>query len=149
MTGKYRKACRLLLAAIGLLVAAGPKDDEDLARLRKGPEGKWTLVAWEYDGRWFHAESDLNWTWIRQGMMRNLVAEQGVSVCDYRLDPQGNGFELLDDRKPDEPPWGCGIYKFQGGYLWICTGPGRERPTEFRAPENSGRMMNIYKRRGP
>src|SRR4051794_27951579 len=125
-----------LALAMPLVVASGSLADEpavtgDLARL----QGQWSARL---------GPKRVPMTVTIKGTAASMTiatadGQEHESKGEIRIDEDARPFKTLDwvkFTKPDgEPaPENLGIYKFEGDSITICNGgPGRDRPSEFRA----------------
>ena len=139
-----------LLFAVGFLVAADePKSDaskKDLERL----QGDWAAVSMIHDG---HKVPDDD----VQSLFRTMKGDQYTVFLFKKVIGKGT-FKLDASKKPktiDLQPASAaakiqpilGIYEFDGDTWKICyANPGKERPTEFTAKEESGHTLAMWER---
>jgi len=141
----------LLFAALGLIAADAPKDDakKDLDTI----QGTWMIASGVYGGEDINSDLVSKLSFEIKGDQLLLKGDEEV-VKDYakitlRLDPSGKP-KLIDFTVGQGEEKGAvieGIYEINGDELKICAKLGaKERPAEFKSPENSRVALLTLKR---
>jgi uncharacterized protein (TIGR03067 family) len=134
----------MALLAVGLLIAAAPKDDKGAKDL-KNLEGTWKLVAGERDGEKapeeFLKNSSLT---IKAGKYDVKLGDNTVEGT-LKLDPSKKP-KTLDAVESADRTY-LGIYELKGDEFKVCLAqPGGDRPKEFSTAAGSGHMLFVWKR---
>jgi uncharacterized protein (TIGR03067 family) len=138
--------CALL--AIGLLVAAAPKDDDAKAD-REKLQGVWSVVSLEVSGTQAGADDTKNIKFEFKGDKIFFMDGKENHEGTFKLDPTTKP-KTIDVVPADGPGKGKthpGIYTFEGDTLKICGAePGTERPKEFKTKQGAGQTLVVLKR---
>jgi uncharacterized protein (TIGR03067 family) len=141
----------LLLASIGLLLAADAPQDVASKKDLEKMQGDWVTVSYIRDGEKLPDDE-------AQALFRTVKGnEYTVSRFDKVLG--GGTFTLDATKKPktiDSLPRArpgakatplLGIYEFDGEKMRTCyAAPGKERPTAFESKEGSGWTLTVWER---
>jgi len=142
----------LLLATVGLLVAADAKDDMTKKELDKF-QGTWVLVSGEKDGQKIADDdvkkSKLTWKGKECAVETPHQSKETIKAT-AKLDPSKSPKEMDWERSAGP---GVGkpmqaIYEFTGDDQYrICFAPaGKDRPKEFATKAGSGHILHVWKR---
>ena|SRR5436305_7348248 len=137
------------LAAAGLLIAAGGRADEAAKDLEK-MQGTWRLVSGERNGEKL-SDEDI------KGVVRTFQGDSFEAKRDGRtlskgkvkLDPSAKpkAVEVMATGRDGQEVTIKGIYEIDGDMMKTCLAqPGRDRPKEFAAKEDSGHSYYVWKR---
>jgi uncharacterized protein (TIGR03067 family) len=147
------------LVVTGLLTrtaGADPKPADDL----NGLQGNWKPLQCEYQGdpqmpadvmkqvtvvfdknEYFLYFVDRN----KDGTPKVLLLAKAAVALDPTTKPKSIAFEFADG--PLKGQKRHGIYELAGNQLKMCYGPGdKPKPTEFKAPPNSGYFLETWAR---
>ena len=139
----------LLFTAMVLIAAAAPKDDATATDLKK-MQGDWVVVSMVRDGMKIPDDD-------AQALFRNVKGDQ-YTVMRYSKTAGKGTFKIDATKKPktiDSTPAGppekvkavLGIYEFDGDKLKVCNAlPGKDRPADFEAKEDSGLTLIIWQK---
>jgi uncharacterized protein (TIGR03067 family) len=127
-------------------LAVGAPALKDRPKPDRPPMGEWQIDREEHDGRAArHLSADRFWVGERSVEVGNKLQFNFLSkwsAAFFQVDGEHRA-DLTDPERPDRPPERA-IWKVEGGRLTICHGaPGAPRPTEYSAPEGSGRVLYI------
>jgi uncharacterized protein (TIGR03067 family) len=147
---------RLLLSvAAGLLLAAAPAAPGDHDRL----QGAWRLYAAEINGQPVALENLKSGDKVLLGTLTVVGGSYTFRLGEARLaltfamDPARSpkAIDLTVAEGPEKGQTYHGIYKLEGDTYTVCRNvePGKDRPTEFAAPPDSGLMLVVWKRAQP
>jgi uncharacterized protein (TIGR03067 family) len=138
-----------LLIILSIVISSGSDDkDDDTKKELKKLQGVWRIVLIESEGfKMDKLGKDAKLT-VMDGKLVFVVGDIPLNA-DYKLNPSKNP-KTIDMVLMDPCNKGkviLGIYDLQGEDLKICFSlPGKERPTDFTAKENSKRKLYILKR---
>jgi uncharacterized protein (TIGR03067 family) len=153
------RVCALATAAVGLLIAVSTlqsvaqegKDDLVKQELKKF-QGTWTVAALEENGQKIPEdklkEAGLKVT-IKGNSFVYKVGDKTVVEGTFTIDPSKNPKQLDSEgmNPGGKKEKTIGIYRFEANTLVICFAPdGKERPTDFKAPADSGRILETLRR---
>jgi uncharacterized protein (TIGR03067 family) len=142
---------RLTALPIAVLVLVGAAGAPDAAKKETAQiEGEWSMVSGQADG------ASMPEAMVKTG---KRVAKDGETTitfggrvyfkAKYRLDPSKKP-KVIDYTMTEGPTKGkthLGIYELNGDTVKFCfAAPGKDRPTEFSAPEGSQRTLSVWKR---
>jgi uncharacterized protein (TIGR03067 family) len=128
---------------------AGGAADPVKAELAK-LEGEWSMISGEANGQSVPEVMRTQFKRIVKGN-ETLVTSgdttfmRATFTIDPAKKPKTIDYTLLEG--PNKGAKQLGIYEFDGETLKFCFGsPGKERPTNFTAPADSGRVASVWKR---
>jgi uncharacterized protein (TIGR03067 family) len=139
----------LLLSAGVLLAADAPKAATDQDRI----QGKWKITAQVEEGK---PSPPARY----EKMCLRFTADKMIAVerdekheATYKLGPRRTppAIEITPDDGPSKGEQARGIYQLDGDRLKICLTleAGKEPPTDFSAPADSGRVLLTLERIKP
>jgi uncharacterized protein (TIGR03067 family) len=137
-----------VLLALGLSVAAAPKDDAAKAD-RDKLQGVWTVVSLEVGGKEVGADETKKFKLEFKGDKVIFTAGDDRHEGTFKLDPTAKpkAIDVMPLDGPDKGKTERGIYAFEGDTLKICGADAdKERPKEFTTKEGSGRTLVVLKR---
>jgi uncharacterized protein (TIGR03067 family) len=139
------------IAAAGLLIAATAPTEEMAKQDLKQIEGTWTITHYEQDGVIAGPELLMQ---LPKVIFRGQTytwsdgSGSGTLKIDPSKTPKEVDYTITKGEGKGESYFG--IYEIEGDTFMDCfTLPGGKRPTEFKAPFGSGRILTVYKRRIP
>jgi uncharacterized protein (TIGR03067 family) len=137
----------LVVLASGLLLGA---DGADQAKADKEKlQGKWLVTSGVMDGIEIPKDQIKGDLVFKDNTYTYTVGDTESGGGTFKLDPSKKP-KVMDSVPSDGPVKGQiieEIYEIDGDNLKICLAlPGSKRPTEFKAPEGSGRWLFTYKR---
>jgi uncharacterized protein (TIGR03067 family) len=138
----------LVLLALGLSIAAAPKDDAAKADRDKF-QGSWTIVSLEAGGNEAGADETKKFKLEFKGDKVIFTAGEERHEGTFKLDPTAKpkAIDLIPLDGPDKGKTQRGIYAFEGDTLQICGADAdKERPKEFTTKKGSGAMLVVLKR---
>jgi uncharacterized protein (TIGR03067 family) len=136
----------LALLAVGLLIAAAPKDDRGVKELKK-LEGTWELASAEINGEKAPEEGLKKSSLTIKG--GKYVAKLGDDTFEgtLKLDPSQKPKTMDAVESADRTH--LGIYELKGDEFKVCLAEaGKDRPKEFSAASGSGQFLLVWKRAG-
>jgi uncharacterized protein (TIGR03067 family) len=137
----------LVVMVSGLLLGA---DGQDRAKADKEKlQGRWMVTSGVMDGMKI-PEDQIKGELVFKGNTYTYTAgDSEAGAGTFKLDPSKKP-KFMDSVPSEGPVKGQTIeeiYELHGDNLKICLAlPGNNRPTEFKAPEGSGRWLFTYKR---
>jgi uncharacterized protein (TIGR03067 family) len=142
-----RKATPVI--ALLVLVSATRAQDavtKEMAQL----EGEWSMVSGEANG------VSLPWETVQTGKRVAKDGETTITIggqlyfkAKFSIDPTKTpkAIDYAMTAGPTKGKTHLGIYELDGDTVKFCfAAPGKERPTEFTAPEGSQRTLSVWKR---
>jgi uncharacterized protein (TIGR03067 family) len=147
---------KLLLAMVGLLVAAGPANDEEAKKDAEKMQGTWAAISYVQDGqgegeKGAAEDSPIRFVFKGDRITILVDVEEASAKGTFKLDASGKPrtIDMVFPGVPDAKnrQVGLGIYEVDGDTLKLCYGPdGVKRPTEFKSLPKSQHNMFIFKR---
>lgn len=141
-----------LVASVALLVAAEAPDDA-IRKDRTLLVGTWRIVALEVNGNPASTEDARKLTVVNLDDTWSLRSEgkevsRGINVIDPSKSPKSIDLIVIEDgKKGDAHP---GIYEISQNSRKLCFAPpGMSRPTEFKSPPESQRILVTFEREPP
>ena len=137
--------CLVVIALLGLLVAADEADKEKL-------QGVWQVVSLEVDGMAGPEQiaRQMKYTFKKDNLTVHPAEPSSDSAFTCKLEP-GKKVKTIDMKVTKGSNTGLtypGIYQLDGDELKICFGvkPGNERPKKFATRDGSGTVLIVLKR---
>jgi hypothetical protein len=142
----------VVIAVAGAAVGAPrPKDKvKDERTPVDPPSGEWWVEKIEDDGRVLHKKGPREVDQTTRFTSEQMVLfVRGFPIADRRVAYFQNGTVFEMDLSPGDPKtMRKGIWKIDEDVMLLCYGaPGGDRPTDFTAPKDSGRMLWTLKRK--
>jgi uncharacterized protein (TIGR03067 family) len=140
-----------VIAVIGVLVLAGVGEAPDAVKKEMTQlEGEWSMVSGEANGQAMPKEAVNSGKRVaRNGETTITMGGQVYFKARFTIDPARKP-KAIDYTMTDGPTKGkthLGIYELNGDTVKFCfAAPGKDRPTEFTAPEGSQRTLSVWKR---
>jgi uncharacterized protein (TIGR03067 family) len=139
---------KLLVALVGGLLLGADAGDQAKADKEK-LQGKWLVTSGVMDGTEI-PKDQIKGDLVFKGDTYTYTAGEGEGGAGtFKIDPSKKP-KVMDSVPSEGPVKGQTIeeiYEIDGDNLKICLAlPGNPRPTEFKAPEGSGRWLFTYKR---
>jgi uncharacterized protein (TIGR03067 family) len=137
-----------LLLALGLSVAAAPKNDAAKAD-RDKLQGTWTVVSLEVGGNEVGADETKNFKLEFKGDKVIFTDGKQTHEGTFKLEPTAKpkAIDVIPLDGPDKGKTERGIYAFEGETLKICGADAdKERPKGFTTKEGTGRTLVVLKR---
>lgn len=138
-----------LTLAVGLLIAADPKDDatkKDLALF----QGKWALISAQRDGKKTPEEEVRKFKLAIQANKFVLYKDaEAISEGTFTLDPTKKPKQIdeMATAGPNKGKTFLAIYEVDEEHHKICfAAPGKDRPTAFSSEPGSGQLLQVWKR---
>jgi uncharacterized protein (TIGR03067 family) len=142
----------LLVAALAMVGADAPKDDakKDLEKL----QGHWAMASAVYDGQDLDANVVSKLKFAIKGDQFTVKGDEetvkAYSKIKLKLDasPKPHLIDFVIGAGDEKGTTIEGIYEWEGADEFkICAKiDGKERPTEFKSPENSHVALIVFKR---
>lgn len=139
---------RTAMVLIGVLLLGGGPDANkaELAKL----EGQWSMVSGEASGQALPPEMvQTGKRLAKDGETTIMIGGQVYFRAKIRIDPtkkpRAIDYDMTEGFTKGKTH--LGIYELDGDTVKFCfAAPGKERPTDFTAPEGSGRTLSVWKR---
>jgi uncharacterized protein (TIGR03067 family) len=135
----------ITIAAVALFVVSAQADHKsDMKKL----EGVWTPIAMEIGGTKMDAavfkESKMTLSAGTYSVVMNQTVDQGTFQIDTSKKPFT--LDLTGTKGPNKDKTFPAIYDFDGEFLRICYDlSGKTRPTEFKATQENGFLLSVFK----
>jgi uncharacterized protein (TIGR03067 family) len=134
----------ILFGILGLGLLARGAEDANLL------EGEWSMVSGEASGQALPAESIKTMKRVAKDGVTTITSGETVFfTAKYTIDPTKKP-KMIDYTMTAGPTKGkthLGIYELDGDTVKFCfAAPGKDRPTEFKAPADSERTLSVWKR---
>jgi uncharacterized protein (TIGR03067 family) len=140
----------LLLLGTGLVPAAEPASKGGATGDSAKLQGTWSIVSVEINGLPLDAEKLKDARLSIQGNRYSFRLEDTRLEFTFKVDASKSpkAIDLMVVEGSLKGKVFPGIYKLENGGYTICraTVPGKDRPTIFAAPANSGLMLVVWKR---
>jgi uncharacterized protein (TIGR03067 family) len=137
-----------MIVVLALVGAAGAQDamKKEMAQL----EGEWSMVSGEANGLSMPKETVSNGKRVaKDGETTIIIGGQIYFKAKFSIDPTKKP-KAIDYTMTEGPTKGkthLGIYELDGDTVKFCfAAPGKDRPTEFTAKEDSQRTLSVWKR---
>jgi uncharacterized protein (TIGR03067 family) len=133
----------VLLIGANALAADAPKDE-------KGPQGTWSLNAWEADGKALTEQHLKNGQLEINGneyivTLADKKAVKGTQILDPTKEPKT--IDITGGSGPNKGKTFLGIYELTGDeFRVVFAAAGKPRPTTFATAAGSGQWMHVWKR---
>jgi uncharacterized protein (TIGR03067 family) len=139
---------KLLMALVGGLLLGA--DGQDQAKGDKEKlQGRWVVTSGVMDGTKIPKDQIKGDLVFKGNTYTYTAGDSEAGDGTFKIDPSKKP-KFLNSVPSDGPVKGQTIeeiYELDGDNLKICLSlPGNNRPTEFTAPEGSGRWLFTYKR---
>ena len=137
-----------IIAVLALVGAAAAQDaiQKEMAQL----EGSWSMVSGEANGMSMPKEIVTSGKRIaKDGETTITIGGQVYFKAKFSIDPtkKPRAIDYTMTEGPTKGKTHLGIYELDGDTVKFCfAAPGKERPTEFTAPEGSQRTLSVWKR---
>jgi uncharacterized protein (TIGR03067 family) len=140
------RAIALFVFATGLLSLVDDPKPDDVKKEFEALSGTWKITKMELEGKDLLA----NFGEVEAEIKDKELTSPGIAA-DLKLDPskKPKAIDLSYTEGPSAGKTVKGIYKLDGDTLAICRALKEEdeRPTEFSAPADSGKMLFEFKRK--
>ena len=143
----------LLVMALAIVAADAPKDDakKDLEKL----QGRWTMASAVHDGEELPGDLVSKLKFEIKGDQFTVKGDEetakAYSKITLKLDaaPTPRLIDFVIGEGGEKGTTIEGVYEWQGAdEIKVCVKlDGKERPTEFKSPENSHVVLIVFKRR--
>jgi uncharacterized protein (TIGR03067 family) len=137
-----------IIAVLALVGAAAAQDaiQKEMAQL----EGSWSMVSGEANGMSMPKEIVTSGKRIaKDGETTITIGGQVYFKAKFSIDPTKKP-KAIDYTMTEGPTKGkthLGIYELDGDTVKFCfAAPGKDRPTDFTAKEDSQRTLSVWKR---
>jgi uncharacterized protein (TIGR03067 family) len=137
-------AC-LTLLALGLVAAAEDAKDNNAKELDR-LQGEWQMVSGRQDGVDTPEEAAKTMRCAVKGahvsfLRDGKIVEEVTIKLDTSKDPKVVDSTLAKDQVA------AGIYKLEDDQFTLCYAkPGKDRPVDFKAKEDTGHSLSVWKR---
>jgi uncharacterized protein (TIGR03067 family) len=144
------RRCFLMLCVVGVLVAADDAKDKAVKEELKKFDGAWNAVSAKANGDEVPAEElkKIHVT-VEGGQYTVKLEDNVIDKGNFTIDP-GKKPKQMDVKPVEGQNQGktlLAIYELEGDDLKICfVEAEKDRPTDFTADKDSGRILHIYKR---
>ena len=131
-----------------LKALSGQSSGADIQQL----QGQWQATSVEVNGAALPSEDAANIVVTVKEMAYTALINERSDQGKFTIDPskQPKQMDIHPDSGPDDGKRLSAIYEVGPETLRVCYAPeGTERPTDFSATENSGRLLITYKRKSP
>jgi uncharacterized protein (TIGR03067 family) len=143
------KAQLLMIAAVGLSLAADNAEDPASKKDLEGLQGTWKLISAMRDGEALPPDKVKKTSIVIKGdtFLFPESAEYATSKeGTIRLDATKTPKQM--DATSTEKEVMLGIYELDGDRYKVCFAPtGKPRPTEFASKSGSGNLLQVWKRK--
>jgi uncharacterized protein (TIGR03067 family) len=139
----------LMALAVGLLIAADPRDDAAKKDLGKF-QGNWKLISAEQDGK-RTPQGEVKKIKLTIQANKFILRKDSVVISEgtFTLDPARKPKEI-DETITTGPNRGkiyLAIYEIDDAHHKICfAAAGKKRPTAFSSKPGSGHLLQVWKR---
>lgn len=136
---------------IAILVLVSATDAQDAVKKEMAQlEGEWSMVSGEANGLSMPRETVQTGKRVaKDGATTITIGGQVYFKARFSIDPTKKP-KAIDYTMTEGPTRGkthLGIYELDGDTVKFCfAAPGKDRPTEFTAPEGSQRTLSVWKR---
>ena len=142
---------RVIVPVIAVLVLVGVVGAQDANKKEMTQlEGEWSMVSGEANGQAMPKETVKSGKRVAQdGETTITIGGQVYFKAKFSIDPAKRP-KAIDYTMTEGPTKGkthLGIYEMDGDTVKFCfAAPGKDRPTEFTAKEDSQRTLSVWKR---